>query len=332
MTRKRKSSNHILPFRGTTFFVLSKGRLDYRELRFFRTKVLLSGFLMGLLTLGVLLIANHYANDLFGLGYNQMAMISTENRLLKDQLTSLLARVGSIQKSIDRLAEDGNELRLMVDLSTLDSDTRAVGTGGSEEDLEFSFLTAEANDILSRSQQLMDELSREVQLQKASYEEIYRKYEQNKFTFTHLPAIKPMDGYYSVHGFGMRVHPVLGINRMHEGIDIIGDVGTPVYAAGHGIVRYAGRTGGGYGSVIEISHGYGYSTLYAHLSKVYVRPGQAVKRGDRIARSGRSGLVSGPHLHYEVKYNGRKMNPVDYFFDDVDAGTYRAQLSSVASR
>jgi murein DD-endopeptidase MepM/ murein hydrolase activator NlpD len=83
--------------------------------------------------------------------------------------------------------------------------------------------------------------------------------------------------------------------------------------------------------LIEITHGYGYTTLYAHLSKTLVRPGQTIKRGDLIGLSGRSGLVSGPHLHYEVKYHGRKMNPVDYFFDDVDGSTYRKQLE-VASQ
>ena len=119
-----------------------------------------------------------------------------------------------------------------------------------------------------------------------------------------------------------------GVQTCALPIYIITDVGNDVYATGDGVVRYAGRTQGGYGAVIEMSHGYGYSTLYAHLSRVMVRPGQAVKRGELIAKSGRSGLVSGPHLHYEVRYNGRKQNPVDYFFDDVEAARYRAQLAS----
>jgi murein DD-endopeptidase MepM/ murein hydrolase activator NlpD len=80
--------------------------------------------------------------------------------------------------------------------------------------------------------------------------------------------------------------------------------------------------------VVEVNHGYGYSSLYAHLSRTLVREGQAVRRGELIAKSGRSGLVSGPHLHYEVRYLGRKQNPVDYFFDDIDAARYRSQLVS----
>jgi murein DD-endopeptidase MepM/ murein hydrolase activator NlpD len=146
--------------------------------------------------------------------------------------------------------------------------------------------------------------------------------------FQHLPAIKPMSGHYSVNGFGMRIHPVLNVYRMHAGVDIIADVGTRIYAAADGVVRYAGRTRGGYGEVVEINHGYGYTSLYAHLSKSLVRPGKTVRRGELIAMSGRSGLVSGPHLHYEVRRNGAMQNPVDYFFDDVDAARYRVQLAS----
>jgi murein DD-endopeptidase MepM/ murein hydrolase activator NlpD len=225
---------------------------------------------------------------------------------------------------LEGIADRGNDLRLMVDLSPIDEETKSAGIGGSQEVPELAFISSEANDVLNHSRFLLDQMSREVTLQKASYEQVFQKYVQNKDFFTHVPSIKPIRGQYSIRGYGMRIHPVLGINRMHEGLDIIADVGTNIYAAADGVVRYAGRTRGGYGTVVELSHGYGYATLYAHLSKPLVRPGQSVKRGDLIALSGRSGLVSGPHLHYEVKYHGRKMNPVDYFFDDVDAATFRA--------
>jgi len=314
--------------RNLRFYVLSDTSLQYRELRFFKTKVVLSGLLSGLLALGVFFLANHYSKDVLGLGYGRMSVLTIENRILKDQLSHLSDRMGVLQQTIDEISKHGNELRLLVDLSTIDEDTKNAGAGGSDDGSPLLFVSGEANDILVRSQDLVDKLNREVELQRASYEEVYRKYEQNKIFFSHLPAIKPVAGNYSIVGFGMRVHPVLGIHRMHEGIDIVTDVGTKVFATGDGIVRYAGRTHGGYGSVIEISHGYGYTTLYAHLSTVYVRPGQLITRGELIARSGRSGLVSGPHLHYEVKYKGRKVNPVDFFFDDIEAATFRSELLS----
>jgi murein DD-endopeptidase MepM/ murein hydrolase activator NlpD len=315
-------------FKGIRFFLFSNNALDFRELNFFKTKVLSAGLLFGVLCIGLILIVNHFANDLLGLGYDRLTVLDSENRILKERIRELSQQMVGLQGSLDEISEQGNELRLKVDLSQINDDTRQAAVGGTSGPSEFSFLSEGARESLVRSERLIDDLSREVALQRASYTEIHNRYEYNKEFFKHLPAIKPMLGFYSVHGYGMRVHPVLRVYRMHEGVDILGDVGTDVYATGDGVVRYAGRTQGGYGAVIEISHEYGYSTLYAHLSKVLVRPGRRVTRGQLIAQSGRSGLVSGPHLHYEVRYKGRKQNPIDYFFDDVEAARYRIRVAS----
>jgi murein DD-endopeptidase MepM/ murein hydrolase activator NlpD len=111
------------------------------------------------------------------------------------------------------------------------------------------------------------------------------------------------------------LHPILRINKMHTGIDIINDVGTPVKATGKGKVTFVGIKGG-YGLTIEIDHGFGYQTIYAHLSAVNVREGQNVNRYQSIGKSGNSGLSSGPHLHYEVLHNGQNLNPSEFFFDE----------------
>jgi len=314
--------------KNTKFFVFSNSDLELREVRHFKLKLIGSSLALGLFVIGAVLIVNFLSNDLLGLGYDRMSVLNAENKILKDQLNEISRRMNSLQHGLASLADRGNELRLMVDLSTIDPETREAAIGGTSKTSEFPFLSEEASTVLNKSRQLLDQLAREVKLQQASYEDIYKRYEYNKTFFNHLPAIKPATGYYSVNGFGMRVHPVLRVYRMHEGVDIISDVGTHIFSTGDGVVRYAGRTQGGYGAVVDISHGYGYSTLYAHLSKILVRPGQTVRRGDLIAKSGRSGLVSGPHLHYEVRLNGRKQNPVDYFFDDVDAARYRTALAS----
>jgi len=115
----------------------------------------------------------------------------------------------------------------------------------------------------------------------------------------------------------MRIHPILKRYKRHEGLDINTDRGTPVIAPGKGRVTFVGRRGG-YGLAIEIDHGFGYNTFYAHLSKSLVKKGQYITRGDLIAKTGNTGLSSGPHLHYEVRHNGVKLNPVDFFFDDVN--------------
>ena len=314
--------------RGAKFFRFSSGSLDLREVRFFRTKLVSSGIVLGIIVVGILLIADFFFSDIFGIGYNRMSVMTTENRLLKEQVQTLTSKFFGVEKAIDKLSDRGNELRLMVDLTKLDDDTKQAATGGSVAPQANAFLTGEAAQIISTSQSLIDRLSREIRLQQTSYEEISKRLEFNKDYFAHIPAIKPMSGYYSINGFGMRVHPVLHVYRMHDGIDIVNDVGTSVYAAGDGNVHFSGRTSGGYGTVIEIQHGYGYSTLYAHLATPLVRAGQRVRRGELIGKCGRSGLVSGPHLHYEVRKNGRKLNPVDFFFDDVEAARYRAALAA----
>jgi murein DD-endopeptidase MepM/ murein hydrolase activator NlpD len=314
--------------RKTRFFTVSQSRLEYREVRFFRAKLFGSSLLLSALVLGVVFFANHFSRDLLGLGYDRMSILDAENRILRNQLKELSDRFGAVQLGIEKLADRGNELRLLVDIPKIDEDTRSAAIGGTRQYSDFGYLSKESGEILTNAHKLIDQLSREVRLQQTSYEEIQKRYQRNQVFFEHLPAIKPMDGYYTVNGFGMRVHPVLRVYRMHEGTDIINDVGTNVYATADGVVRYAGRTEGGYGTVVDIDHGYGYSTLYAHLSRIVVRPGESVKRGELIAKSGRSGLVSGPHLHYEIRKNGRKQNPVDFFFDDVDAARYRSQLAA----
>lgn len=319
-------------FRNAKFFVFSSLSLDLREVRFFKTKLVASGVALGFGLLGLLLFGNILLNDVLGLGYGEMSMLITENRVLKDQVRDMGRKMQVVQRTLEGLAERGNELRVSVDLQRIDDDTRSASIGGTREPSTSAFLTGEAGALLTQSQSLIDRLTREVRLQQQSYEEIQSRLKYNKEFFAHLPAIKPMAGPYSIGGFGMRLHPVLHVYRMHYGVDIINDVGTEIYAAGDGVVRACGRTEGGLGVRIEIGHGYGITSLYGHLSQVLVQSGKSVKRGELIGRCGRTGLVSGPHLHYEVRRNGVSQNPVDYFFDDIDAARYRALLAQATTR
>jgi murein DD-endopeptidase MepM/ murein hydrolase activator NlpD len=143
-----------------------------------------------------------------------------------------------------------------------------------------------------------------------------------------IPAIRPIKNMYNVtSGFGMRIHPSLKIYRKHTGVDITAPRGTPVYATADGVVsREQGPTG--YGTHILITHGFSYQTLYAHLSKRVVKPGQKVKRGELIGYVGSTGLSLGPHLHYEVWKNGAPVNPVQYFTSDITPAEYNAILES----
>jgi murein DD-endopeptidase MepM/ murein hydrolase activator NlpD len=278
--------------------------------------------------LSLLVGADRFYYSFLGLGDRKTASVLQENEYLKSQITELSSKLSDVKSAVSKLSRQGNQMRLMVDLDAVDEGTKSGGTGGAVRQPVWGLISDSTSLSLGSTVSDLDRLQSEIKVQEQSYQQILSKYDYNKGYFAALPALKPMDGYYSIKEFGLRLHPVLGVYRTHEGLDIINDVGTPVYAAADGTIEMAGHSGGGYGIVVVIKHGYGFQTLYGHLSQVLVREGQVVKRGDCIAKSGRTGLVSGPHLHYEVRYNGVCQNPADYFFDDISAQEYRKQLAT----
>src|SRR5699024_7394421 len=138
--------------------------------------------------------------------------------------------------------------------------------------------------------------------------------------------IKPVKGYIS-SGFGMRYHPILHIMRMHAGLDIAAVVGTPVYATANGVVKHAGPDGT-YGNLVIIDNGFGYETYFAHLSAIakWIKPRATVKRGEKIAFVGQTGMATGPHLHYEVHKDGKPVNPISYFYANTTPVQYLKYL------
>ncbi len=317
-----------MKFNKNKFFYTVHDNLHLSPIRWFRLKM---SAIIALSVIGavcLVLAVNHFYYDFLGLGYNRIQSLTHENQVLQQQLSELNSRMHGLETSLNTLNQQGNQFRLMVDLPPLDAQTQSAGIGGTNEQSDFGLASDEASKILQSSYATLQKLAAESKIQNQSYEQVVQKYEYNKGYFAALPAIKPMEGYYSYSGFGLRMHPVLGMFRTHEGLDIINDVGTSVVATGDGVVEMAGPSGGGYGTVVLINHGYGYQTLYAHLSRVLVKEGEHIKRGDLVAKSGKTGLVTGPHLHYEVRHKGICQNPVDYFFNDLSLKEYRARLAS----
>ena len=310
-----------------TLFYYSEENVSFVEARGFKTKFSVLVIVFAFAALGAIVGANHYLGDVLGIDFDRVNFLSTENKLLKEEVKTLSARLSDLSQTMDRLSERENQLRLAVNLPHIDQDTRLIGTGGTKRETNIGLISRDASDLMSSADQLLDKLDKEVVFQQQSYQDIYNKSKYNKEFFAHIPAIKPMAGTYNIHDFGMRLHPILGIVRMHEGVDIAGDIGTPIYAAGDGVVESAGGTGGGYGIAVEVNHGFGYKTWYAHLLRPVAHVGQKVRRGDLIAYSGNSGLSTAPHLHYEVRLNGKKVDPVNYFIDDTDYKQIREQLA-----
>ena len=192
---------------------------------------------------------------------------------------------------------------------------------GSKEQLEFT------NDRIAALEERLYE-------QSVSYDQVYELARTQKDRLVAMPAIMPIakNRCKLVSGFGNRYHPVLRYSRPHTGVDLAAKTGTPIYATADGVVTEAGRGQGrsGYGVVIVINHGFGYQTLYAHLSEVRARIGQKVKRGEMIGWVGSTGLASGSHLHYEVILNGKHVNPVYYFFNDLTPAEFEEILEAAS--
>ncbi len=259
------------------------------------------------------MVSGYFGIDLFGLKNLRADSMARENSVLKAQLESLNRRLDGFQLTMKNLVASDGQLRTAVNLPAVPADVRKVAVGGVARDASYG-VSSEANGMLSAAAGTLDRLGREAALQERSYAEILSKYKDNRKLFAHIPAIDPVRSGIISDGFGMRFHPILHIRLMHEGIDLVADVGTPVHATGAGVVSYVGQRGG-YGNVVEINHGFGYLTVYGHLEKALVREGQKVRRGQVIALSGDSGLSTGPHLHYEVIKNGVHVNPTAYFFN-----------------
>ena len=182
-------------------------------------------------------------------------------------------------------------------------------------------------DIIINTSIRVDDLMTRMYSQSVSFDAVYEMARSKQDMLAAMPAILPVCPKTTrlISGFGYRIDPFLRTRRMHTGVDFAGPIGTPIYATGSGVVIYSGQAGAGftgYGIMVKIDHGFGFQTLYAHMSRTAVRVGQRVNRGDVIGYIGSTGRSRGPHLHYEVFRHGRRVNPVLYFLLDVTPEEY----------
>ncbi|MCR4737781.1 MAG: M23 family metallopeptidase [Bacteroidales bacterium] len=191
-----------------------------------------------------------------------------------------------------------------------------------------SLSRSEAYAELKEANMKADQLVVRLAAQSRSLSELEQIASKKSDMLKSIPAIRPLKNMHTItSGFGRRYHPILKTLRAHTGVDITAPKGTPVYATADGTVS-GENPGSGYGIAVLINHGYSYQTLYAHLSKKAVKPGQKVKRGQLIGYVGSTGMSSGSHLHYEVIKNGTPVNPVYYFNADITPEEYNSILES----
>ncbi|MCG8469505.1 MAG: M23 family metallopeptidase [Gemmatimonadetes bacterium] len=245
-----------------------------------------------------------------------------ENRALIASLESMERRSGRLNQALDDLSAREQRFRVVAGLPLLDPDVYSVGVGGpggadpTPQDLyeRQPRLAQVAGDVTVELEQLL----RRAELLESSMAEAADSVENRREQFQRIPSIWPVaseDSWLS-SGFSYnRLHPLLGYRRPHPGVDISANLGTPVVAAGAGRVTFAASRAG-YGKMVVIDHGDGYESRYAHLGRVSVRVGQRVSRGEQLGDVGRSGLTTGPNLHYEIRIDDRPVNPYNYFLDD----------------
>lgn len=251
---------------------------------------------------------------------------------LREQTREFKRQVEFLSVIVDDLQErDDNIYRVIFETEPIPRTLRTAAIGGA--DRYNHLLGFSESQLLIETQKSIDQLSRKLYVQSKSFDEVFELAKTKADMLASIPAIFPIDQGRSrlVSGFGYRIHPIYKIRRMHTGIDFAAPTGTEIFATGNGVVATVEFNRSGYGLSVVIDHGYGYQTLYAHLSKTEVRPGQRVSRGQVIGRVGNTGLSKAPHLHYEVIKNGQKINPIRYFHHDLSPSEFE-EIFEIASR
>ncbi len=252
--------------------------------------------------------------------------------LMKDNYNVLNEKVKTLQQQMAGLEKRDNEVyRSIFEANPLPDSARAQLT---EKKKEIDKVSVMNDELLGKEiANSLNNISARVAYQVNSYKEIEKLINNQENKLASIPAIQPVsnnDLTRIASGFGYRIHPIYGIPKMHNGLDFTATQGTPIYSTGDGRVTTAGP-GTGTGNHVIINHGYGYETVYMHMVRIKVRDGQLVKRGQIIGWVGSTGASTGPHCHYEVHINGRPVDPVYFFFNDLNAEQYDRLLKLAAT-
>jgi murein DD-endopeptidase MepM/ murein hydrolase activator NlpD len=251
---------------------------------------------------------------------------------LKDNYGVLNTKVKTLQQQMTSLEKRDNEVyRSIFEATPLTDSARQKEIERKKEVEKISLMN---DDVLGDSiAKTINSLSARINFQATSYDAIAKLINNQENKLASIPAIQPVSNKQLnriASGFGFRIHPIYGIAKMHNGLDFTAPQGTPIYATGDGTVTTAGA-GTGTGNHVIINHGYGYETVYMHMVRIKATNGQKVKRGEVIGWVGSTGASTGPHCHYEVHINGTPVDPVYFFFNDLNAEQYDLVLKIAAT-
>ncbi len=259
--------------------------------------------------------------------------LKKENKLLLTQYQILSKQIDENEKILKELQQRDDDLyRIMFNADPIPSSIRRPGVGGTNR-YERLLIMPNSDLVISTSAKL-DMMTKQLYVQSNSYDELAGLIQTKEERIKHVPSIMPlsakqMKGISS--GYGLRIHPVYGNVRMHTGIDLNANTGTPIYATGDGTIESA-KWSGGYGNTVIIDHGFGYKSLYSHCKEFKIKAGQKVVRGQQIATVGSTGTATGPHVHYEILVKGKQDNPAKYFYMDLTPKEYEQMLFEAENR
>lgn len=271
----------------------------------------------------ITVLSGYFLNHLFG---------SPESKLLEKRLMSLNSVMNQLSERghhfnalLSNLFPKDNNYRTILQIDTLPFAQREAGTGGSASEGTLSL----KNDMTYQLDNLITKLNTQLHIQSGSYNTVYEKARERTSKLAHMPAIQPImesDLIMISSNFGVREDPFLSHQEVHEGLDFVASVGKNVYATGDGTVTFVKFSRTGYGNEIVIDHAFGFGSRYAHLNEILVKEGEKIKRGQLIGKVGQSGRSTGPHLHYEVLYEKKPVNPAFYFDNSLTREEYQQIL------
>jgi len=297
-----------------------------------RMKILkIMGIISGILLAGIVsmsVISQFYASP------KELALQREINQM-DHQYTKLKKSVASMTEVLENIKQrDANVHRMVFGMDPIDENIYQGGVGGHDKYAHFTKFK-NSGEALIDAQEKVDRLTHQLVVQSKSLDDIENMANQQNEEFAAMPLITPVQEnalrrkIHLLSGFGKRLHPIYKVMKMHDGIDFTADKGTPIQATGDGKIITAKRSPS-YGRYVVIRHNDEYETLYAHMDKIMVKKGQKVKRGEQIGTVGSTGRSTAPHLHYEVRYKGRPVNPISYCMDGLSAKEYEQLVKSAS--
>jgi murein DD-endopeptidase MepM/ murein hydrolase activator NlpD len=251
----------------------------------------------------------------------EIKQLSTQYNVVQNKLNQVELVLDDIQH------RDDNIYRIIFEADPIPKSIRKAGYGGVNR---YKDLTGYNNsELIISTANKIDQITKQLYIQSKSFDEITELAKNKKDMLAAIPAIQPVsnkDLSRMASGYGYRIHPIYKTKKLHAGMDFSAKTGTPIYATGDGKIIKVKRSRRGHGNHVIIDHGFGYKTLYAHMSKYTVKKGQKVNRGDIIGYVGNTGMSTAPHLHYEVHKNGKKINPVNFYYNDLTPEQYEKML------